>query len=164
MSWLKTLLFAFCVPGVTLGFVPRLIVRHDAPAPPPEAVRALAWVPLVLGVVAVGWCFSRFAMARGTPSPMDPPKVLVVEGLYRYVRNPIYLGALAILLGQVLRSGSRDLAGYTILFALACHAFVVGYEEPALTRQFGVAYERYRATVPRWIPARPRTDGEVRPA
>jgi protein-S-isoprenylcysteine O-methyltransferase Ste14 len=156
MIWLKTLLFTLCVPGVTLGLVPYLIVTRDAPAHPLGAVRWLGWALLALGVATMSWCFARFAVARGTPAPVDPPKELVVVGLYRYVRNPIYLGAFGILLGEILLTGSRALAVYAAAWALACHLFVVWYEEPALARRFGAAYDRYRATVPRWIPRRPR--------
>lgn len=156
MNWLKTLLFALCVPGTVLGLVPYLIVRRDAPAHPPDLVRWSGWILGALGVAAMAWSFARFALARGTPAPVDPPEDLVVVGLYRWVRNPMYVGALGILIGTILATGSRSLAGYAVVFALACHAFVVWYEEPALARRFGGSYERYRAAVPRWLPRRPR--------
>ena len=158
MIWLKTLAFALFVPGVTLGLLPSLITRN-ASNPPPGIVRALGFLLVAFGVATMVWCFARFALARGTPSPIDPPKDLVVVGLYRWVRNPIYLGAFAILLGRILRTGSRPLAVYAALFALACHVFVVWYEEPALARQFGAAYDRYRGSVPRWLPRRPAPRG-----
>ena len=161
MVWLKTLLFALCVPGVMLGIVPYLLVSQDVWVDLPGMVRASGGVLVALGLATMGWCVARFAAARGTPAPVDPPKELVVLGVYRWVRNPMYLGAFTILLGEILLTGSRLLAGYAVLFALACHLFVVWYEEPALRRQFGAAYDRYRATVPRWLPRRPRT-GEVR--
>lgn len=156
MVWLRTLLFIVCVPGVTLGLVPYLIVARDADATSHGALRWLGWLLLSAGASVMCWCFARFAFARGTPAPIDPPKDLVVVGLYRWVRNPMYVGAFAILLGELLLTGSRSLAGYAIAFAVACHLFVLGYEEPALSRRFGASYERYRASVPRWIPRRPR--------
>lgn len=159
MVWLKNALFTLCVPAVTLGLVPYLIVTRDRWADPPGALRWAGGVLIALGMATMGWCFARFALARGTPSPVDPPKELVVVGLYRWVRNPIYLGAFGILLGEVLLTGSRVLAGYAALFTAACHLFVVWYEEPALARQFGAAYERYGAAVQRWMPRRPGPGG-----
>jgi protein-S-isoprenylcysteine O-methyltransferase Ste14 len=76
----------------------------------------------------------------------------VVTGLYRYVRNPMYVAVVVIILGQALLLGDGRLLWYGVLFWLACHAFVVGYEEPTLKRTFGAQYEAYRASVPRWIP------------
>lgn len=164
MNWLKTLLFALCVPGVTLGLVPYLIVTREASAQSSGALRWLGWALGALGVATIGWCFARFAVARGTPAPIDPPKELVVVGLYRWVRNPIYLGAFGILLGEILVTGSRALVGYATAYALACHLFVIWYEEPSLARRFGAAYDHYRATVPRWIPRRPSGDQLPSPA
>jgi protein-S-isoprenylcysteine O-methyltransferase Ste14 len=88
----------------------------------------------------------------GTPAPVAPTQSLVVTGLFRYVRNPMYISVLAIILGQALLFSDRRLIGYAALFWLACHLFVVGYEEPTLQRSFSAEYEAFRANVPRWIP------------
>jgi protein-S-isoprenylcysteine O-methyltransferase Ste14 len=88
----------------------------------------------------------------GTPAPIAPTQNLVVTGLYRYVRNPIYVALVAVILGQAVLFGDQRLLGYGVLVWLAFHAFVVGYEEPALVRRFGTEYEDFRANVPRWIP------------
>jgi protein-S-isoprenylcysteine O-methyltransferase Ste14 len=93
--------------------------------------------------VLLGTCIWEFARrGRGTLAPVDPPRTLVVQDLYRYVRNPMYLSVTMIVLGEALLTGSRVLLEY-------------GYEEPTLRRRFGPAYDRYRATVGRWVPRRP---------
>jgi protein-S-isoprenylcysteine O-methyltransferase Ste14 len=89
---------------------------------------------------------------RGTLSPVDPPRHLVVRGLYRYVRNPMYLSVTAIVLGEVLLSRSLALAIYWAIWFLAVNLFVLGYEEPTLRRQFGASYDEYCRQVGRWIP------------
>ena len=97
--------------------------------------------------------FARFALqGLGTPAPIAPTRKLVVTGLYRYVRNPIYVAVVAVILGQALLFGAWGLILYGALFRLACHAFVVAYEEPMLEQTLGADYEGFRANVPRWIP------------
>ena len=108
-----------------------------------------------IGVVLLGTCIWEFARrGRGTLAPVDPPTELVVRGLYRYVRNPMYLSVTMIVLGEVILTGSRGLLGYWAVWFAAVNLFVIGYEEPALRRRFGPTYERYRATVGRWVPRR----------
>ena len=109
-----------------------------------------------IGVVLLGTCIWEFARrGRGTLAPVDPPTTLVVQGLYRYVRNPMYLSVTMIVLGEVLLTGSRALLAYWAVWFLAVNLFVIGYEEPTLRRRFGTTYDRYRATVGRWVPRRP---------
>jgi protein-S-isoprenylcysteine O-methyltransferase Ste14 len=109
-----------------------------------------------IGVVLLGTCIWEFARrGRGTLAPVDPPTTLVVQGLYRYVRNPMYLSVTMIVLGEALLTGSRALLAYWAVWFLAVNLFVIGYEEPTLRRRFGPAYDRYRATVGRWLPRRP---------
>ena len=109
-----------------------------------------------IGVVLLGTCIWEFARrGRGTLAPVDPPTTLVVQGLYRYVRNPMYLSVTMIVLGEALLTGSRALLAYWAVWFLAVNLFVIGYEEPTLRRRFGTTYERYRATVGRWVPRRP---------
>ena len=118
--------------------------------------RSLLTLPLLAACV---WEFAR--TGRGTLSPVDPPRKLVVRGLYRYVRNPMYLSVTAIVLGEVLLTGSRALLIYWALWFFAANLFVMGYEEPTLRREFGTDYERYRREVGRWIP-RLRTAGATK--
>jgi hypothetical protein len=89
---------------------------------------------------------------RGTPAPIDPPKELVVRGLYRFARNPMYVGVLAVIAGQSWLFGSPPLAIYALAVFACFHVFVIAYEEPTLRRHFDGAYERYCAAVPRWLP------------
>lgn len=96
------------------------------------------------------WHFAR--IGRGTPAPIDPPKKLVVTGLHRYVRNPMYLGVLLALVGELLLFPSRRFLIYIAFFFTAVNIFVLVYEEPVLKQQFGEAYDEYRRAVPRWIP------------
>ena len=117
-------------------------------------------VPQVAGMVigAVGaavalWCIFTFAtIGRGTPAPFDPPRRLVIRGPYRFVRNPMYIGAGLALASAALFYESLPLLGYAGLFFLATHVFVVGYEEPTLRRTFGQEYEAYCRQVRRWWP------------
>jgi protein-S-isoprenylcysteine O-methyltransferase Ste14 len=106
------------------------------------------------------WCAWDFTFAgRGTPAPIDPPKELVVQGLYRYVRNPMYVGILSILLGEALLFASWSLFGYAAVVFILFFLFVVLYEEPILMRKFGESYLQYCKNVPRWIPWRTRNLG-----
>lgn len=91
---------------------------------------------------------------QGIPAPIDHTKELVVSGLYRYVRNPMYLGVLAILIGEVLTLGSRALLVYAAVWLLVVHLVILVYEEPNLPARFGESYEQYCAHVRRWVPGR----------
>ena len=115
----------------------------------------------VLGVTLLGACIWEFARrGRGTLAPIDPPKHLVVQGLYRYVRNPMYVSVTTILLGELLIVRSGALLWYCAAWLVAVNLFVIGYEEPALRRQFGDSYQHYTRTVRRWIPRVPSGDGK----
>ena len=99
------------------------------------------------------WSFWNFLIeGRGTPAPLDPPKKLVAVGFYRYVRNPMYVGVLLILIGHFLWFKNVWLLVYTVVAFLIVHLFVTLYEEPTLKRKFGASYETYLKEVPRWIP------------
>jgi protein-S-isoprenylcysteine O-methyltransferase Ste14 len=116
---------------------------------------------MTLGVALLGVCIFEFARTgRGTLAPVDPPRVLVVRGLYRYVRNPMYLSVTLIVWGEVLLTRSGALFVYWVIWFAAAILFVRGYEEPALRRQFGVDYDRYAARVGRWFP---RASGNKHP-
>lgn len=126
----------------------------------PVRLGAVQYAGIAVGVTGGSlalWCVVTFALVgRGTPAPFDPPRKLVVEGPYRYVRNAMYLGAALALSGAALFYRSAALLGYAGLFLVATHGFVVWYEEPTLARLFGAEYEAYRARVGRWLPRRPR--------
>ena len=120
--------------------------------------RALQVLGLLLGIAGVGiavGCILTFVLrGKGTPAPFDPPRRLVVSGPYRYVRNPMYLGAGLALLGAAVFYGSPALALYFAGFLLLCHLLVRWYEEPILRQSFGTDYDAYCAETPRWLPRR----------
>jgi len=119
----------------------------------PTGLRLLGWPLMGLGLGFYAWCAWDFAtFGRGTPAPIDPPRVLVARGLYRTMRNPMYVGVCAVLLGEVLVSDSKPLLVFLIGTWICMYLFVLLYEEPALSRKFGMSYEDYRRRVPRWIP------------
>lgn len=157
MLWLRTVLFTVLVPGTELVLLP-LVVVHVGLGPRIElgAARYAGLLPLAVGLAVIVRCFADFVRrGRGTPAPYDPPRELVVAGLYRYVRNPQYVGVVLVLVGEALLSGMLVLFGYAAFMAIGYHLFVRYYEEPTLWRLFGEPYARYRAAVPRWLPRRP---------
>jgi Phospholipid methyltransferase len=110
----------------------------------------LAFPLWIIGLAALLWCVRDFVVTgRGTPAPIDPPKALVANGLYRYTRNPMYVAVVTILLGHFFWFGTIAMIAYAAIVFLAFHSFVMLYEEPHLTRTFGASYERYRHVVPR---------------
>jgi protein-S-isoprenylcysteine O-methyltransferase Ste14 len=154
----RAVTYAALFIGLLLVFVPgRLLARAGVHARPALGAAQVAGGLLAAagGALAL-WCILSFAvLGRGTPAPFDPPRRLVVRGPYRFVRNPMYLGAGAALAGAALFYGSWALAAYAAGFLLALHAFVLVYEEPTLRAAFGDDYARYCAQVRRW---RPRLD------
>ena len=152
---LGSALFFVVAPCVVAGLIPWWITRWELRPPfiGLELTRAIGVILILAGVPGLLDSFSRFAMqGLGTPAPIAPTQNLVVTGLYRYVRNPIYIAVVAVILGQAILFGDWRLVLYAALFWLACHAFVVAYEEPMLARTFGAEYATFRANVPRWIP------------
>jgi protein-S-isoprenylcysteine O-methyltransferase Ste14 len=154
MLWWRTILFTLIVPGTVLVAVPAaLLASRLGPALPLGAARWVGLLPLVLGLAVIGTCFVEFVRrGRGTPAPYDPPRELVVAGLYRYVRNPQYVGVVLVVVGEALAARAGILLAYAALLAIGYHLFVRYYEEPRLGRVFGEAYARYRQAVPRWVP------------
>ena len=113
----------------------------------------MALLLIATGVSLLLACIWEFAArGQGTLSPVDPTKELVIQGLYRYVRNPMYLAVSTILLGEALLMRSRGLLVYWVIFFAAVNLFVMAYEEPTLRRQFGESYTRYQQRVGRWLP------------
>jgi len=143
------------VPCVFAGLIPWWMTRwRFLPALLGlEPMRAVGVLLVLAGGPGLVDSFARFALqGLGTPAPIAPTQKLVVSGLYRHVRNPMYVSVLAVVLGQALLFGDWRLLVYGALFWLACHLFVLAYEEPTLQRTFGAEYEAFRANVPRWIP------------
>jgi protein-S-isoprenylcysteine O-methyltransferase Ste14 len=154
---LRTALFTLLVPGTELILIPLVVVLLDlGPRLDPGPARYVGLAPLVAGLTVIGRCFADFVRrGRGTPAPYDPPRELVVAGLYRYVRNPQYVGVVLVFLGEALLTGMVVLFGYAALMAIGYYLFVRYYEEPTLGRLFGEPYARYRQAVPRWLPRWP---------
>jgi protein-S-isoprenylcysteine O-methyltransferase Ste14 len=137
-------------PGIVAGLVPWVIASG---APQFGPLRGEGLVPLAVGAGCLLLCVRDFLVSgRGTLAPWDPPRSLVIVGLYRFVRNPMYLSALAIVLGWSLYFGSLWLLLYLAGLAVAVHIRVRMHEEPWLSRQFGADWDRYAGAVPRWIP------------
>src|SRR6202048_2718551 len=155
---LGSALFFAVAPSTVAGLVPSGITRWGFLPPffDLPATRAVGILLIVAGLPGLVDSFARFALqGLGTPAPIAPTQNLVVTCLYRYVRNPIYVALVAVILGQAALFGDQHLLAYGVLVWLAFHAFVVGYEEPVLVRRFGTEYEDFRAHGPRWIPRRP---------
>jgi len=152
-------LFLVVAPGVVAGLVPWWLTSWDAGAGSP-AVRILGWILIAAGVLVLLHAFARFVVEGvGTPAPVAPTRNLVVGGLYRYVRNPMYLAVGTTIVGEALVLARSVLFVWAAVFAVAVVAFVRGYEERTLRRRFGEEYERYRRAVPGWWPRRTPWDG-----
>src|SRR4051812_26285745 len=140
-------------PGTVCGLVPWLITGWRRTGDPAAWADVLGWVLVLAGAAVLVEAFVAFAWhGRGTPAPAAPTERLVVQGAYRYVRNPMYVAVLALLLGQVLLSASWGLLTYLVVVGLTTHAFVRTYEEPTLREAYGPSYEEFCAHVPRWLP------------
>ncbi len=157
-AWLalRSVFWAALLPGVVAGYIPWRFFGLSAVRPDPRSpVDLLALVAIVAGAALLAACVREFASSgRGTLSPADPPRVLVVRGLYRYVRNPMYLSVTMIVLGEALLARSRPLFAYWAAWFILVNVFVLAYEEPALRRSFGAQYTEYARRVGRWIPSR----------
>ena len=154
MVALKTLMFTILVPGTLLGIVPWFLLHWSGEAMMPSlSVWLIGLLPLLLGIGLYFWCAGEFTFrGHGTPAPIDAPIFLVKAGPYHWVRNPMYLAVLAIVIGQAILFRSFLLLGYVLLVWGVVHLFVVFVEEPSLRRQFGESYETYLHSVPRWFP------------
>jgi len=140
-------------PGTVCGLVPWLITGWRRPDDAVPWIDALGWILVLAGAAVLVHAFARFVReGLGTPAPVAPTSHLVVGGLYRYVRNPIYVAGVAIIVGQALLFGAWGLVLFGAVLWLAFHLFVVAYEEPTLHETFGAEYEAYRANVRRWVP------------
>ena len=161
--------FFVLVPCVFAGVVPWWVTRwrfHPAFLDQ-EWSRFVGVLLIVAGIPGLVDSVVRFAVqGLGTPAPIAPPQHLVITGLYRRVRNPMYVSAISVVLGQAVLFGDWRLLAYGAAFWLAYHLFVLLYEEPTLTRTFGEQYRRYLANVPRWLPrltpwqGSPRSSGD----
>ena len=155
MLLLRSIFFTFLLPGTVTVLIPYWIISSSSSRTLSNhfVLRAFGFPLILIGAAGLLWCiWEFFTEGRGTLAPVDPPKHLVVRGLYQHVRNPMYVSVVTILIGEaVLFMSARVLIEAGVFFGLAC-LFVVFYEEPVLRRQFGDEYERYSHEVGRWIP------------
>lgn len=153
MLWMKAGAFTLAVPGIVAGVAPYLldaIFRVDELVIGP--LRYAGWILVTAGIGGYLWCVRDFVrVGRGTPAPIDAPQELVIQGLYRWSRNPMYVNVVLVVFGQAMILESLPVLAYGIVLWAGFHTFVRWYEEPRLARQFGGPYERYRAAVPRWL-------------
>lgn len=154
--FLRSLFWTLLFPGFFAGFLPWTyfgVSEVDLDWSSPAHIAGL--VLIASGAALLITCIVDFGRkGRGTLSPVDPPNELVVQGLYRYVRNPMYLSVLTIVAGEIILTRSGPLLVYWLIFFLCANLFVRGYEEPYLRRQFGDSYDRYSRSVGRWLPRR----------
>lgn len=152
---MRSLFFTLVHPGLVAGLLPWLIARMDWKRIPADPFHPTFYVGLLMflpGLSLLGLCIIQFAKeGKGTLSPADPTRVLVTGGLYRYSRNPMYLGVLLMLAGESIITGSIPLWIYTILVALLFHLFVIFHEESRNRRDFGADYSQYCTKVRRWL-------------
>ena len=158
MIALKTLIFSILVPGTVAGIIPWLLLQGSGNLVLRiPSIWMIGLFPLLLGVGLYLWCAGAFTfIGKGTPAPIDAPKVLVVQGMYRWVRNPMYIAVLSVVIGEAILFRSILLVEYALVLWGMFHMFVVFVEEPLLRSQFGASYETYFRTVPRWLPRLPR--------
>ncbi len=142
---------AFLIPlGIFIATRHRILANMGA-------VRYAGLIPFTLGACLSLWCVKDFVVrGRGTPAPFDPPTRLVMQGPYRYVRNPMYVGLFLVLVGEAMLYASFFVLLYALFLVAAAHIFVVFYEEPTLRRRFGESYKQYLRSVPRWLPRMPQ--------
>jgi protein-S-isoprenylcysteine O-methyltransferase Ste14 len=149
----STVVFFFAAPGLVAGLVPWLITGWDRPDLSFGALDALGVLLTVVGLAMVVDCFVRFVReGRGTPAPVAPTEFLVQGGLYRHVRNPMYVGVASVILAEAALLRSTGLLWWLVLFLALVVGFTKTYEEPTLRRRYGASYERYRDAVPGWWP------------
>lgn len=161
MRWFAALRTVLYMTGfvVLWGWLTSLVRRYDASLGTilPSWLSPAGWAVLVCGAALGLVCAFGFAFrGRGTPAPFDPPVEFVADGPYRYVRNPMYLGAMSVLGGYGLVVGSGAVLILAAAAGLLAHAFVILVEEPSLRRRFGASYDRYTRSVNRWLPRLPK--------
>ena len=151
MLILKNLLFTLIVPCSAAVYIPYLLTRKDTAYGGISLPIAILF--FATGAVIYLWCQWHFASyGKGTPAPIDAPKKLVVRGLYKYVRNPMYVGVVTTILGWVILYHSLRLVRGAVFIWICFELFIVFYEEPHLRKIFGAEYEQYCANVGRWFP------------
>jgi protein-S-isoprenylcysteine O-methyltransferase Ste14 len=148
-------LFLVIAPGTVAGLIPWLISgwRFGEDFGGSALLRAVGALLILAGLAGLVERFARFAWrGRGTPAPVAPTNKLIISGFYRFVRNPMYVSVIGVIVGEALLFGQMELLAYAALAWLCFHVFVIAYEEPAMRRQFPADYAVYSAAVRRWLP------------
>ena len=151
---IRILFFMLIGPGSVIIYIPYFLLSFFGSSGFLKTgnLQYFGILPVIAGIIISIWCFFNFIFqGEGTPVPTDPPKKLVVFGLYRFVRNPMYIGILVLLFGEAVLFKSFILICYSVCVFCLFHIFIVGFEEPSLHAQFGKEYEEYCSSVPRWI-------------
>jgi protein-S-isoprenylcysteine O-methyltransferase Ste14 len=162
---LSTIVFFVAAPGTTAGLVPWLVTDWKGSPPGWDAVDLLGALVGLVGLAMVVACFVRFVReGRGTPAPTAPTEELVVGGLYRYLRNPMYVGVGLTIAGQCLALRSLSLVVWLALFTAAVTVFVVAYEQPTLRGRYGASYDAYSRGVPAVVPRLRQRTRSTRPS
>jgi protein-S-isoprenylcysteine O-methyltransferase Ste14 len=160
MLWVKVILLFLLVPGIADIAFPWLILSKTNALTMPVFgwMQVLGLLLICAGLAVVVWVCQAFVrFGKGTPAPFDPPRQFVRQGLYRWVRNPMYLGAAILVpLGEALFFCSWWMVLYLAVLFLILHLYIVLIEEKELERRFGRPYLKYKRSVPRWIPRRPQ--------
>jgi len=155
MLLLRSVFFTFLQPGTVTVLIPYWLISSRGAGVPSsyQSLRYLGVPLIIIGAAGLLWCiWEFFSQGRGTISPIDPPKHLVVRGLYKYVRNPMYVTVVTTLIGEAIFFMSVPVLIEAGVFIVLANLFVLCYEEPFLRRRFGESYEKYSRTVGRWIP------------
>ncbi len=151
LLFFKNVIFTLLVPGTVAVLGPLSIARGTEAGSSWFVITGL--LMLIFGLAIYCWCVWDFAaFGQATPAPIDAPKRLVVRGLYRYIRNPMYVGVLSVILGWTLLYANVLMLVYCLAVAICFQLFVVFYEEPILQQSFGAEYAGYKASVNRWLP------------
>ncbi len=152
---LRNLFFTILQPGIVAGLIPYWILRKEVDRVfiwPWRFYNYLGLILFIPGIALMLNCIIRFAVqGRGTLSPLDPTKRLVIAGPYRFCRNPMYVGVMMILIGETIFSQSVNLLIYSIAILIGFNLFIIFFEEPRLKREFGEEYRQYCQKVRRWI-------------
>jgi protein-S-isoprenylcysteine O-methyltransferase Ste14 len=160
MLWIKVILLFVLVPGIADVLFPWLILSNGKALTFPTfgVFQAVGLLLITTGLAPVIWvCLEFIRYGHGTPAPFDPPRKFVHHGLYRWVRNPMYLGAgLLIPLGEAVYFGSWWMVLYSAIVMIILHLYIVFREEPELERRYGRPYLKYKRDVSRWIPKLPK--------
>ena len=157
MVTLRSLFFTILAPGTVAGLIPWLLLQSLGGV---ELLTLSFWLlgllPLLAGLALFLWCDGLFTfVGKGTLAPIDAPRFLVRGGPYQWVRNPMYIAVLTMILSEAILFHALLLVGYALLVGALMHLFVVFVEEPGLARRFGESYESYLRSVPRWLPRAP---------